>query len=133
MLPILIWIYGFRIIIKSMKYIITESQLQNLVMEVKDEDLQSVSNYLTRATRRKFPVVYDINVLPIENRRVNVFIYVNDQLERGSRTDSPSLATERNILTYVKNILTKFFDLRPYQMNFDSENFEYIDGNYKTT
>jgi len=116
-----------------MKYIITESQLQNLVMEVKDEDLQSVSNYLTRATRKKFPVVYDINVLPIQNRRVNVFIYVNDQLERGSRTDSPSLATERNILTYVKNILTKFFDLRPYQMNFDSENFEYIDGNYKTT
>jgi hypothetical protein len=116
-----------------MKYIITESQLQNLVMEVKDEDLQSVSNYLTRATRRKFPVVYDINVSPIENRRVNVFIYVNDQLERGSKTDSPSLTTEHNILTYVKNILTKFFDLRPYQMNFDSENFEYIDGNYKTT
>jgi hypothetical protein len=102
-------------------------------MEVKDEDLQSVSNYLTRATRKKFPVVYDVNVAPAQNRRVNVFIYVNDQLERGSRTDNSSLATERNILTYVKNILTKFFDLRPYQMNFDSENFEYINGNYKTT
>jgi len=116
-----------------MKYIITESQLQNLVMEVKDEDLQSVSNYLTRATRKKFPVVYDINILPQQNRRVNVYIYVNDQLKRGLITDSPSLITERNILTYVKNILIKFFDLTPYMMSFDSENFEYINGNYKTT
>lgn len=129
----MIWIYGFRIIIKSMKYIITESQLQNLVMEVKDEDLQSVSNYLTRATRKKFPVVYDIDILPQQNRRVNVYIYVNDQLKRGLSTDSPSLITERNILTYVKNILIKFFDLRPYIISFDSENFEYINGNYKTT
>ena len=129
----MIWIYGFRIIIKSMKYIITESQLQNLVMEVKDEDLQSVSNYLTRATRKKFPVVYDIDILPQQNRRVNVYIYVNDQLKRGLSIDSPSLITERNILTYVKNILIKFFDLRPYIISFDSENFEYINGNYKTT
>ena len=43
-----------------MKFVITENQFKSLVMEVEEKDIQKVSNYVTRAVRRNFPVVDEI-------------------------------------------------------------------------
>ena len=115
-----------------MKIIITESQYQTLVMEQNDEvNLQKVSNYVTRATRKKYPVVYEVILTKAPDGYVNVYIYVDKQLEKGSRRKDDSDSTEVNIYYYVKALITKFFGLRVWKTNFDSEKFEYQGGEYK--
>ena len=119
-----------------MKIIITESQYQTIVMEQSDEDnLQKVSNYVTKATRKKYPVVDEVIITKAITKApdgyVNVYIYVDKQLEKGSRRKDDSDSTEVNIYYYVKTLITKFFGLRVWNTHFDSENFEYQGGDYK--
>ena len=120
-----------------MKIIITESQYQTIVMEQSDEDnLQKVSNYVTKATRKKYPVVDEVIITKAPETKapdgyVNVYIYVDKQLEKGSRRKDDSDSTEVNIYYYVKALITKFFGLRVWNTHFDSENFEYQGGDYK--
>lgn len=115
-----------------MKIIITESQYQTIVMEQSDEDnLQKVSNYVTKATRKKYPVVDEVIITKAPAGYVNVYIYVDKQLEKGSRLKDDSDSTEVNIYYYVKVLITKFFGLRVWKTHFDSVNFEYQGGDYK--
>jgi len=115
-----------------MKIIITESQYQTLVMEQNDEvNLQKVSNYVTRATRKKYPVVDEVILTKAPDGYVNVYIYVDKQLEKGSRRKDDSDSTEVNVYYYVKALITKFFGLRVWKTHFDSEKFEYQGGEYK--
>lgn len=126
-----------------MKFVITENQFKSLVMEVDEKDLQKVSNYVTRAVRTKFPVVDEIVIQsyfspeqiiksPIRAPYVKVFIYVENQLERshGRRSPLAQEITEQVILSYVKNLLEKFFGLKIMKASFDSDKFEYQGGDW---
>jgi len=126
-----------------MKFVITENQFKSLVMEVDEKDLQKVSNYVTRAVRTKFPVVDEIDIqryfspeqiLKSSSRApyVRVFIYVENQLERshGRRSPLAQEITEQVILSYVKNLLEKFFGLKIMKVSFDSDKFEYQGGEW---
>lgn len=114
-----------------MEIIITESQYQTLVMEQNnEEDLQKVSNYVTRATRKKYPVVDEVSLIKVRDGFVNVYIYVDKQLVKGSRRKDDSESTEVNIYYYVKALITKFFGLRVWKTHFDSEKIEYQGGDY---
>ena len=126
-----------------MKFVITENQFKSLVMEVDEKDLQKVSNYVTRAVRTKFPVVDEIVIQsyfspeqiiksPIRAPYVKVFIYVENQLERshGRRSPLAQEITEQVILSYVKNLLEKFFGLKIMKASFDSDKFEYQGGEW---
>ena len=126
-----------------MKFVITENQFKSLVMEVDEKDLQKVSNYITRAVRTKFPVVDEIDIQsyfspeqiiksPIRAPYVKVFIYVENQLERshGRRSPLAQEMTEQVILSYVKNLLEKFFGLKIMKASFDSDKFEYQGGEW---
>jgi hypothetical protein len=126
-----------------MKFVITESQFKSLVMEVEEKDLQKVSNYVTRAVRTKFPVVVEIVVANyfspeqiIKSSRLaphlRVYIYVENQLERRHPMTSPLAKeiTEQVILSYVKNLLEKFFGLKVMTVHFDSDKFEYQGGEW---
>ena len=126
-----------------MKFVITENQFKSLVMEVDEKDLQKVSNYVTRAVRTKFPVVDEIDIQsyfspeqiiksPIRAPYVKVFIYVENQLERshGRRSPLAHEITEQVILSYVKNLLEKFFGLKIMKASFDSDKFEYQGGEW---
>lgn len=126
-----------------MKFVITENQFKSLVMEVDEKDLQKVSNYVTRAVRTKFPVVDEIVIQsyfspeqiiksPIRAPYVKVFIYVENQLERshGRRSPLAQEITEQVILSYVKNLLEKFFGLKIMKVSFDSDKFEYQGGEW---
>ena len=126
-----------------MKFVITENQFKSLVMEVDEKDLQKVSNYITRAVRTKFPVVDEIDIQsyfspeqiiksPIRAPYVKVFIYVENQLERshGRRSPLAQEITEQVILSYVKNLLEKFFGLKIMKASFDSDKFEYQGGEW---
>ena len=126
-----------------MKFVITENQFKSLVMEVDEKDLQKVSNYVTRAVRTKFPVVDEIDIqryfspeqiVKSSSRApyVRVFIYVENQLERSHDRRSPLAQeiTEQVILSYVKNLLEKFFGLKIMKASFDSDKFEYQGGEW---
>ena len=126
-----------------MKFVITENQFKSLVMEVDEKDLQKVSNYVTRAVRTKFPVVDEIDIqryfspeqiVKSSSRApyVRVFIYVENQLERshGRRSPLAQEITEQVILSYVKNLLEKFFGLKIMKVSFDSDKFEYQGGEW---
>lgn len=126
-----------------MKFVITENQFKSLVMEVDEKDLQKVSNYVTRAVRTKFPVVDEIVIQsyfspeqiiksPIRAPYLKVFIYVENQLERshGRRSPLAQEITEQVILSYVKNLLEKFFGLKIMKASFDSDKFEYQGGEW---
>lgn len=126
-----------------MKFVITENQFKSLVMEVEEKDLQKVSNYVTRAVRTKFPVVDEIvianyfspeQIIKSPNRApyVKVFIYVENQLDRGYGRRSPlsNEITEQVIFSYIKNLLEKFFGLKIMKASFDSDKFEYIGGEW---
>jgi len=122
-----------------MKFVITENQFKSLVMEVDEKDLQKVSNYVTRAVRTKFPVVDEIEILPIRYRNIpeydgsnlKITIYVTDQLDRGYI--GSNILSERMIVNYVTNILKKFFGFNNIRkVSFDSTNFEYIGGDWNT-
>lgn len=126
-----------------MKFVITENQFKSLVMEVEEKDLQKVSNYVTRAVRTKFPVVDEIvianyfspeQIIKSPNRApyVKVFIYVENQLDRGYGRRSPlaNEITEQVIFSYIKNLLEKFFGLKIIKASFDSDKFEYIGGEW---
>lgn len=126
-----------------MKFVITENQFKSLVMEVDEKDLQKVSNYVTRAVRTKFPVVDEIviqtyfspeQIIKSSSRApyVKVFIYVENQLERshGRRSPLAQEITEQVILSYVKNLLEKFFGLKIMKVSFDSDKFEYQGGEW---
>ena len=126
-----------------MKILITENQFKSLVMEVDEKDLQKVSNYVTRAVRTKFPVVDEIDIqryfspeqiVKSSSRApyVRVFIYVENQLERshGRRSPLAQEITEQVILSYVKNLLEKFFGLKIMKASFDSDKFEYQGGDW---
>ena len=126
-----------------MKFVITENQFKSLVMEVDEKDLQKVSNYITRAVRTKFPVVDEIDIQsvftpdqieknPKRKEIVKVFIFVENQLERrhGRRSPLAKEITEQVILSYVKNLLEKFFGLNVMKVSFDSDKFEYQGGDW---
>ena len=119
-----------------MKFVITENQFKSLVMEVDENDLQKVSNYVTRAIRTRFPVVSEINIISFNRYGQNLIelrIFVNEQLERGEtkrfRTNSFE-STELAIRDYTVKILRNFFGIEPYLITFDSEDFNYKGGNY---
>jgi len=127
-----------------MKILITENQFKSLVMEVDEKDLQKVSNYVTRAVRTKFPVVDEVEIQsyfspeqiiksPSRAPYVKVYIYVDNQLERshGRRSPLAKEITEQVILSYIKNLLEKFFGLKVMNASFDSEKFEYQGGDWK--
>ena len=126
-----------------MKFIITENQFKSLVMEVDEKDLQKVSNYVTRAVRTKFPVVDEIDIQsyfspeqivksPNRGPYVKVYIFVENQLERshGRRSPLSNEITEQVILSYIKNLLEKFFGLKIMKVSFDSDKFEYQGGEW---
>lgn len=126
-----------------MKFVITENQFKSLVMEVDEKDLQKVSNYITRAVRTKFPVVDEIDIQsvftpdqieknPKRKEIVKVTIFVDNQLVRsyGRRSPLAKEITEQVILSYVKNLLEKFFGLKVMKASFDSDKFEYQGGNW---
>jgi len=126
-----------------MKFVITENQFKSLVMEVEEKGIQKVSNYVTRAVRPKFPVVDEIvianyfspeQIIKSPNRApyVKVFIYVENQLDRGYGRRSPlsNEITEQVIFSYIKNLLEKFFGLKIMKASFDSDKFEYIGGEW---
>ena len=113
-------------------------------MEVDEKDLQKVSNYVTRAVRTKFPVVDEVEIQsyfspeqiiksPSRAPYVKVYIYVDNQLERshGRRSPLAKEITEQVILSYIKNLLEKFFGLKVMNASFDSEKFEYQGGDWK--
>lgn len=100
-------------------------------MEVDEQNIQKISNYVTRATRKKYPVVDEIIITKSPAGYVNLYIYVDKQLEKGSRGRNDVEASEINIYYYVKTLITKFFGLSVYNTNFDSVKFEYQGGNYK--
>lgn len=106
-------------------------------MEVDEQNLQKISNYVTKATRKKYPVVDEIILnkaiigTVYQEQYVNVYIYVDEQLEKGSRNRNDAKPTEVNIYYYVKALITKFFGLNIYKTHFDSEKFEYQGGDYK--
>jgi len=119
-----------------MKFVITENQFKSLVMEVDENDLQKVSNYVTRAIRTRFPVVSEINIISFNRYGQNLIelrIFVNEQLERGEtkrfRTNSFE-STELALRDYTVKILKNFFGIEPYLITFDSEDFNYKGGNY---
>lgn len=127
-----------------MKILITENQFKSLVMEVDEKDLQKVSNYVTRAVRTKFPVVDEVVIQsyfspeqiiksPSRAPYLKVYIYVDNQLERshGRRSPLAKEITEQVILSYIKNLLEKFFGLKVMNASFDSEKFEYQGGDWK--
>jgi hypothetical protein len=108
-------------------------------MEVDEKDLQKASNYVTRAVRTKFPVVDEIEILPIRCRHIpeydgsdlKITIYVTDQLDRGYR--GSNILSERMIVNYVTNIMKKFFGFNNIRkVSFDSTNFQYIGGDWNT-
>jgi hypothetical protein len=108
-------------------------------MEVDEKDLQKASNYVTRAVRTKFPVVDEIEILPIRYRNnpeydgssLKITIYVTDQLDR--EYIGSNILSERMIVNYVTNILKKFFGFNKIRkVSFDSTNFEYIGGDWNT-
>ena len=126
-----------------MKFVITENQFKSLVMEVDEKDLQKVSNYVTRAVRTKFPVVDEIDIQsvftpdqieknPKRKEIVKVTIFVDNQLVRshGRRSPLAKEITEHTILSYVKNLLEKFFGLKVMKASFDSDKFEYQGGDW---
>lgn len=126
-----------------MKFVITENQFKSLVMEVDEKDLQKVSNYVTRAVRTKFPVVDEIDIQsvftpdqieknPKRKEIIKVTIFVDKQLERGYGRRSPLAKeiTEQVILSYIKNLLEKFFGLKVMKASFDSDKFEYQGGDW---
>ena len=126
-----------------MKFVITENQFKSLVMEVDEKDLQKVSNYVTRAVRTKFPVVDEIDIQsvftpdqieknPKRKEIVKVTIFVDNQLVRshGRRSPLAKEITEHIILSYVKNLLEKFFGLKVMKASFDSDKFEYQGGDW---
>lgn len=122
-----------------MNYMITENQLESLIMEFDQSAEQKVSNYLSRAVRTKFPVVDEVEVQfvftpaqilqnSIRKDIVKVFIYVDKQLKPVERNSDK--VSESQIQQYAKKILEKFFGLTVLFTSFDSTKFEYIDGNY---
>ena len=126
-----------------MKFVITENQFKSLVMEVDEKDLQKVSNYVTRAVRTKFPVVDEIDIQsyfspeqivksPNRGPYVKVYIFVENQLGRshGRRSPLANEITEQVILSYIKNLLEKFFGLKIMKASFDSDKFEYQGGEW---
>lgn len=127
-----------------MQILITENQFKSLVMEVDEKDLQKVSNYVTRAVRTKFPVVDEVVIQsyfspeqiiksPSRAPYLKVYIYVDNQLERshGRRSPLAKEITEQVILSYIKNLLEKFFGFKIMNASFDSEKFEYQGGDWK--
>lgn len=126
-----------------MKFVITENQFKSLVMEVDEKDLQKVSNYVTRAVRTRFPMVDEIDIQsvftpdqieknPKRKEIVKIFIFVDNQLERshGRRSPLANEITEQVILSYIKNLLEKFFGLKIMKASFDSDKFEYQGGEW---
>lgn len=122
-----------------MNYMITENQLESLIMEFDQSAEQKVSNYLSRAVRTKFPVVDEVEVQfvftpaqilqnSIRKDIVKVFIYVDKQLKPVERNSDK--VSESQIQQYTQKILEKFFGLTVLFTTFDSTKFEYIDGNY---
>lgn len=122
-----------------MNYMITENQLESLIMEFDQSPEQKVSNYLSRAVRTKFPVVDEVEVQfvftpaqilqnSIRKDIVKVFIYVDKQLKPVERNSDK--VSESQIQQYAQKILEKFFGLTVLFTIFDSTKFEYIDGNY---
>lgn len=122
-----------------MNYMITENQLESLIMEFDQSPEQKVSNYLSRAVRTKFPVVDEVEVQfvftpaqilqnSIRKDIVKVFIYVDKQLKPVERNSDK--VSESQIQQYSQKILEKFFGLTVLFTSFDSTKFEYIDGNY---
>jgi len=119
-----------------MKVIISESQYDRLLMELQEDNPQQISNYITRAVRKKFPIVTEINIISFNRYGqdlIELRIFVNEQLERGQtrrlRTDSFE-STELAIRDYTVKILRNFFGVEPYLITFDSEDFKYEGGNY---
>lgn len=119
-----------------MQVIISESQYDRLLMELQEDNPQQISNYITRAVRKKFPVVSEINIIPFnryESNLIELQIFVNEQLDKGTnprhRTDSFE-STELAIRDYTVKILKNFFGIKPYLITFDSEDFQYEGGNY---
>lgn len=126
-------------IYNNMNYMITENQLESLIMEFDQSAEQKVSNYLSRAVRTKFPVVDEVEVQfvftpaqilqnSIRKDIVKVFIYVDKQLKPVERNSDK--VSESQIQQYAQKILEKFFGLTVLFTTFDSTKFEYIDGNY---
>jgi len=112
-------------------------------MEVDEKDLQKVSNYVTRAVRTRFPMVDEIDIQsvftpdqieknPKRKEIVKIFIFVDNQLERshGRRSPLANEITEQVILSYIKNLLEKFFGLKIMKASFDSDKFEYQGGEW---
>lgn len=119
-----------------MKVIISESQYDRLLMELQEDNPQQISNYITRAVRKKFPVVSEINIIPFKRYGqdlIELRIFVNEQLERGEtqrfRTNSFE-STELALRDYTVKILKNFFGIQPFLITFDSEDFKYEGGNY---
>lgn len=126
-------------IYNNMNYMITENQLESLIMEFDQSPEQKVSNYLSRAVRTKFPVVDEVEVQfvftpaqilqnPIRKNIVKVFIDVDKQLKPVERNSDK--ASESQIQQYAQKILEKFFGLTVLFTSFGSTKFQYIDGNY---
>lgn len=126
-----------------MKVIITESQYDRLLMEVSVDNLQQVSNYITRAVRKRYPVVSEISIIhsPYNNTRsdnkvtsniVDVTIFVDEILPRflGRGNYRREGVDERDVMDYTVKLIKNFMGLIPSRISFDSESFLYPEGNY---
>ena len=126
-----------------MKVIITESQYDRLLMEVSVDNLQQVSNYITRAVRKRYPVVSEIIITlsPYNNTRsdnkvtsniVDVTIFVDEILPRflGRGNSRREGVDEREVMDYAVKLIKNFMGLNPSRISFDSESFLYPEGNY---
>ena len=126
-----------------MKVIITESQYDRLLMEVSVDNLQQVSNYITRAVRKRYPVVSEIIITlsPYNNTRsdnkvtsniVDVTIFVDEILPRflGRGNSRREGVDEREVMDYTVKLIKNFMGLNPSRISFDSESFLYPEGNY---
>ena len=126
-----------------MKVIITESQYDRLLMEVSVDNLQQVSNYITRAVRKRYPVVSEIIITlsqynntrsdnKVTSNIVDVTIFVDEILPRflGRGNNRKEGVDEREVMDYTVKLIKNFMGLNPSRISFDSESFLYPEGNY---
>lgn len=127
-----------------MKVIITESQYDRLLMEVSVDNLQQVSNYITRAVRKRYPVVSEIIITlsqynntrsdnKVTSNSVDVTIFVDEILPRflGRGNNRKEGVDEREVMDYTVKLIKNFMGLNPSRISFDSESFLYPEGNYR--
>jgi len=113
-------------------------------MEVSVDNLQQVSNYITRAVRKRYPVVSEIIITlsqynntrsdnKVTSNSVDVTIFVDEILPRflGRGYNRKEGVDEREVMDYTVKLIKNFMGLNPSRISFDSESFLYPEGNYR--